>query len=50
MKTEIKEVIHPDYGKGKIVGWVQGAFWRVEFESGEVRDFLPSKIDKYVKN
>jgi len=38
------DVNHIDYGKGKCIGWVQGQYWRIEFESGKARDFLPSKL------
>jgi len=38
------KVKHIVYGKGKCVGFVQGQYWRIQFESGEVRDFLPNKL------
>jgi hypothetical protein len=38
------KVNHVDYGKGKCVGMVQGQFWRIEFENGKIKDFLPSKL------
>lgn len=37
-------VNHVTYGKGKCVGFVGGTSWRIQFESGKVLDFLPSKL------
>jgi len=37
-------VNHTKYGKGKCVGFVQGKYWRIHFDSGDVRDFLPAKL------
>lgn len=38
------KVNHIDYGKGECVGFVRGEYWRIQFDSGDVRDFLPSKL------
>lgn len=51
--TQIKSgdsVTVKGYGLGKCVGWVgyPPAFIRIEFESGEVRDFHPAKLQEKI--
>lgn len=46
----LEEIIHPKYGKGKCVGYVAGGSEvRVQFESGEIRDFIPKYLDMVIK-
>jgi hypothetical protein len=38
------KVNHIIYGVGKCVGFVRGTSWRIEFDNGQIRDFIPSKL------